>query len=88
MKRGLSALIAFLVLAAPADASLGRWGLTPAGDPYLTVSRAHMNIHPPGNPFFRVCPPGEACRDLGDGSRPIEPGLTAAGTRLRVRPDR
>src|SRR4051794_29008651 len=72
--------LSLLTAAAPASASQGRWGLTSDGDPELAVSPAYLQLHPPGDPQWRECPPGEGCHSIGGGTQPIRPGATAAGT--------
>ncbi len=68
-----------LIAAAPAQASLGRWGLDPqTGDPYLSVQWVPETFA--ADPAWRVCPPGEACRAIGAGERTAKPGETAPGT--------
>jgi hypothetical protein len=73
-------LLTALAWPVAADASLGRWGLTPTGDPELWASPAHLSRYPPGDPVWRICPPNDACREIGDGANLVRPGETPGGT--------
>ena len=69
----------FLLVATPAQASLGRWGLDPStGDPALSVQ--WVPAQAADDPQWRSCPPGAACAPIGNGERAVSPGETGPGT--------
>ena len=79
MRTAALALLALALFPAAAEASNGRWQLSPTGDPALWFSPINYGAHAPGTPEWRICPLNEACRSIGT-ERQVEPGETAPGT--------
>jgi hypothetical protein len=79
MKRLLVTAFIFLLAAAPAHASRGRWQLTPSGDPLLAMSPDLDATFEGADAWWFACGPGAPCGYAGFGHSK-EPGETPAGT--------